>query len=405
MQSFFAVCLQPNCENNLEMKFIEQFQKLKSLFTYDCEVNVEDISLKICPFQFEQKIGNSEIDRIQQTLSPSEFCSLSDDNIEENKRFVYTVFVPQGVVQSGEAILLLHGLNERSWEKYLPWAEQLANRTGRAIILFPIAFHMNRTPRTWYNPRAILPYVNRRKQQFDGLNNSTFVNLALSSRLSENPIRFYISGKESIFNLWQLIKEIKNGQHPLFKENTSINIFAYSIGAFLAQVLLLANPEQLTSDARLFMFCGGALFSRMNGNSRDIMDCESFQKLRNYLLNEFIRKEENIPGLTTEKKEDSIQKAFKAMLSFDQYRDYRESFFQAAKNRIRAITLKNDTVIPTLGVEEAFGKKSASGMLEEIDFPYEYSHQIPFPTHERIAPEIVQQSFSYLFDRAATFLA
>jgi hypothetical protein len=264
---------------------------------------------------------------------------------------------------------------------------------------------MNRTPKLWRNPRAILPYLNHRKQQFAGLHNSTFINLALSSRLSENPVRFYISGKESIFNLWQLIKEIKNGQHPLFKENTSINIFAYSIGAFLAQVLLLANPEQLTSDTRLFMFCGGALFSRMNGSSRDIMDHESFQKLRNYLLNDFILSDENIPGLGMDKKEDFIEKAFKAMLSFSKYRDYRESFFQEAKNRIKAVTLKNDTVIPTLGVEEAFGKKCAPVMLEELDFPYEYSHQIPFPTHARIAPEIVQQSFSQLFDRAAIFLA
>jgi pimeloyl-ACP methyl ester carboxylesterase len=387
------------------MKFIEQFQKLKSLFTYDSEVNLDELSLEIRPFLFEQEFGKSEINQIQQTLAPSAFCPVSDNNIEENKKFVYTIFVPKGTVQSDKAILLLHGLNERSWEKYLPWAEQLANRTGRAIILFPIAFHMNRTPRTWCNPRTILPYVNRRKEQFAGLNDSTFVNLALSSRLSENPIRFYISGKESIYNLWQLIKEIKNGQHPLFKENTSVNIFAYSIGAFLSQVLLLANPEQLTSDVRLFMFCGGTLFSRMDGNSRDIMDHESFRKLRNYLLNDFIRNGENIPGSAVEKKEDFIEKAFKAMLSFTKYHDYRESFFQEAKNRIKAVTLKKDTVIPTFGVEEAFGKKCAPAMLEELDFPYEYSHQVPFPTHGRVAPEIVQESFYGLFDRAAAFLA
>jgi hypothetical protein len=375
------------------------------LFTYDCEVNVEDLPLKIRPFQFKQEFGNSEIGQIQHTLSTSEFCPLSDDNIEENKKFVYTIFVPKGIGQADKAILLLHGLNERSWEKYLPWAEQLADQTGRAVILFPIAFHMNRTPLTWYNPRAILPYVSRRKQQFAGLNNSTFVNLALSSRLSENPVRFYISGRESIFNLWQLIKEIKSGQHSMFKENTSINIFAYSIGAFLSQILLLANPDQLMSDARLFMFCGGTLFSRMDGNSRDIMDCESFQKLRNYLLIDFIERKKIISGLPTGKEEDAIEKAFKAMLAFAQYRSYRESFFQESQSRVRAVTLKKDTVIPTLGVAEAFGEKSAPAILEEIDFPYEYSHQVPFPTHTRVAPEIVQQSFSYLFDKAATFLA
>jgi hypothetical protein len=383
------------------MKFSERFQKLKTLFSYEDKVNLEDFSLEIRPFQFNQQFGNPEIKQIQETISHTEFCSVSDDKIEENKTFTYTVFVPKGVARTDKAILLLHGLNERSWEKYLPWAEQLAVKTGRAVILFPIAFHMNRTPPSWCNPRVLLPYVNKRKQKFADLNNSTFVNLAISSRLSENPIRFYVSGKETIFNLRQLIKEIKTGQHPLFKEDTSVNIFAYSIGAFLAQVLLLANPEQLTSESRLFMFCGGTVFSRMNGSSRDIMDKESFQKLRNYFLTDFIRNnKDNAPD-----KEDFIEKAFKSMLSSGKYRHYREIFFREAKNRIQAITLKKDTVIPTIGVKEALGQNCAGDMLEELDFPYEYSHQIPFPTHNRVEPEMVQQSFFRLFDRVAAFLA
>lgn len=361
--------------------------------------------LEIRLFQFHQEFGNPEIKQIQQSIPPAEFCGVSDDKIEENTQFTYTVCVPKGMVQTDKAILLLHGLNERSWEKYLPWAEQLVKKTGRAVILFPIAFHMNRTPKAWCNPRVILPYVTLRKQQFTGVDNSTFVNLALSSRLSENPIRFYTSGKESVFNLWQLMREIKQGQHPLFRSTTSVNIFAYSIGAFLAQVFLLANPEQLTSETRLFMFCGGSLFSRMDGSSRDIMDAESFQGLKDFFLNDFIREGETIPGLAIAKKEDFIEKAFKSMLAFAKYRHYRESFFQEAKNRIRAITLKKDTVIPTVGVQEAFGQSCAAGMLEEMDFPYEYSHQIPFPTHARVAPEVVQQSFYRLFDQAAAFLA
>jgi hypothetical protein len=386
------------------MQFIERFQKLKALFTYDCKVSVEDSPLEIHPFQFKQELGDTEMQQIQQILPPTEFCAVSDDNIEENKTFTYTVFVPKGVIRADKAIILLHGLNERSWEKYLPWAENLAIRTGRAVILFPIAFHMNRTPKIWTNPRALLPFVDNRKQK-TATNNSTFVNLALSSRLSENPIRFYTSGRESVFNLCQLIKEIKNGQHPLFQENTSVNIFAYSIGAFLAQVLLLANPGQLTSETRLFMFCGGTLFSRMDGNARDIMDQESTQKLKNYMLNDFIQASENNLKSSLDKKEDSIEKAFKAMLAFPQHRNYRESFYQKAQNRIQAITLKKDTVIPTLGVQEAFGKKCASGILQELDFPYDYSHQVPFPTHNRVSPELVQKSFSNLFERAAAFLA
>ncbi|MDR1552201.1 MAG: DUF6051 family protein [Prevotellaceae bacterium] len=382
------------------MKFIERFQKLKSLFSYEEEVSLDDISLEIRPYLFNQEFVNAEIQQIQQTISLPEFCSISDDSIEENKTFIYSVFVPKGIVKTDKAILLLHGLNERSWEKYLPWAEYLTLKTGRAVILFPIAFHMNRTPKSWCNPRVILPYVHSRKEKFADLDNSTFVNLALSSRLSENPIRFYLSGKESLFNLWQLIKEIKNGQHSLFKANTSVNIFAYSIGAFLAQILLLSNPEQLTSDSRLFMFCGGTLFSRMDGNARDIMDRESFQTLRYYFMNDFIHKGINF----LKRKEDFMEKAFQSMLSFDKYRRYREEFFQKAKNRIAAITLKKDTVIPTLGVKEALGKTCADEILEELDFPYEYSHQTPFPVHGRVDSEIVQRCFSMLFDRAAAFL-
>jgi pimeloyl-ACP methyl ester carboxylesterase len=387
--------------SSVNMKFIERFQQLKASFSYEKKVCLDNSPVEIHPFRFNQEFGNPEIQQIQQNISPAEFCSVSDNYIEENKTFSYPVFVPKGEIQSNKAILLLHGLNERSWEKYLPWAEELTLKTGRAVILFPIAFHMNRTPKSWCNPRALLPYVNSRKEKYTGLNNSTYLNLALSSRLSENPVRFYVSGRESVFNLWQLIREIKTGQHPLFRENTSVNLFAYSIGAFLAQVLLLSNPEKLTSDSRLFMFCGGTLFSRMNGNSRDIMDRESFRKLKDYFLKDFIYRGLDILN----RKEDFMEKAFKSMLSSGKYSHYRETFFQEAQNRIAAVGLKKDIVIPTLGIKEAFGKACSGKMLEELDFPYEYSHQIPFPVHNRVAPEMVQQSFSGIFDRAAAFLS
>jgi pimeloyl-ACP methyl ester carboxylesterase len=383
------------------MKLIERFRELKTLFSYEKIVKLDDTSLEIRPFRFHQEFINPEIKQLQHTISSPEFCPVPDDHIEENNAFAYTVFVHKDVVRTDKAILLLHGLNERSWEKYLPWAEELAVKTRRAVILFPIAFHMNRTPESWYNPRLLLPYVNRRKEKFTCLHNATFANVALSSRLSEHPVRFYVSGKESIFNLWQLIGEIKSGRHPLFKEDTSINIFAYSIGAFLAQVLLLSNPGQLTSNSRLFMFCGGTLFSRMDGSSRDIMDKESFLTLKNYLLNDFLHEGCRI----LKRKEDFMEKAFKAMLSFDKYRYCRENFFRENQDRIAAVTLKKDTVTPTAGAEEAFGKKCADKILEEMDFPYEYSHQVPFPTHNRVAPETVQQCFSAIFNRAAAFLA
>jgi hypothetical protein len=99
-----------------------------------------------------------------------------------------------------------------------------------------------------------------------------------------------------------------------------------------------------------------------------------------------------------------MEKAFKSMLSFSKYRRYREDVFCENQNCIAAITLKKDTVIPTRGVEGAFGKKYAGKVVEEWDFLYEYSHQVPFPVHSRVAPEMVEQSFSRVFERAADFL-
>ncbi|HRG12108.1 MAG TPA: DUF6051 family protein, partial [Macellibacteroides fermentans] len=268
------------------------------------------------------------------------------------------------------------------------------------VILFPIAFHMNRTPLSWHQPRAILPWAQLRKEMIEDLNNSTFANAALSSRISDSPLRFYASGRETIYNLWQLTKEIKNGEHPLFAEDASVNIFAYSIGALISQVLLLANPEKLFDETKLFMFCGGSIFCKMNGNSKDIMDQEAFAKLQNYFQSDFLDPSK-LPSVC---KEDFLEEAFKAMIKQESMQHFRESFFQKACNRIRAISLKNDIVMPTQGIIQALGKRCADVVLKELDFPFEYSHQIPFPSNKKIEPGLVDSSFRDLFGRVASFL-
>lgn len=374
-------------------------QQLNSLFSYDKKAHLEESRLEIIPFRFTQTIGASEINEFQKGLATTEFCSVTDDHIQENKTFNYTVFAPSGKEKRDKAIILLHGLNERTWEKYLTWAEYLAGSTGKPVILFPIAFQMNRTPGSWCNPRMVLPWVNRRKQEIDNLENSTFANVTLSSRLSGNPLRFYASGRESVYNLWQLVHEIKSGKHPLFKEDTSINLFAYSIGALLSQVLLLSNPEKMFSDTRLFMFCGGSIFSQMNGNARDIMDQDAFNSLQRFYRHDFLEER----SLPTSFKNDFLEQAFKAMIRPDVLQEYRESFFQKACNRIKAISLKKDIVMPTNGVIKALGKASDK-ILEEIDFPFQYSHQIPFPFRSKTDQTLVNQAFNNIFSQAAAFL-
>ncbi|MCK9625152.1 MAG: DUF6051 family protein [Bacteroidales bacterium] len=367
-------------------------QELKSIFSYNNKVELIEDKLEILPFTFSQKNGEKEVQVFQNSAPTTGFCSTRDSNIEENIDFQYNIFAPKGTHKSKKGILLLHGLNERSWEKYLPWAEKLCKNTGQPVILFPIAFHMNRTPGTWYNPRSIMPWLEKRKSEYTELCNSSFVNVALSSRLSDSPLRFYVSGRESLFNIVQLLNDIRNGEHPLFAEEATINVFGYSIGALLSQVLMLSNPENLFDNSKFFLFCGGSIFEKMNGSAREIMDKEAYDKIYKYYTTGF-----NF-------KEDYIEHAFQSMVNTCSYQQERETFFEKAKNKIKAITLKKDVVIPTIGAIEAFGKKTSNIILEETDFPFEYCHQNPFPLNKKIAPELLSRAFLSIFNSAAAFI-
>jgi len=353
---------------------------------------MDNSSYSIVTCTFSQKDEESEVVNFQSKVAASGFCSDTDNNIEENRDFQYKVFVPAGKEHADNGILLLHGLNERTWDKYLPWAEYLCKETNRPVILFPIAFHMNRTPSSWYNPRSIMPWVNQRKNEISGLTSSSFFNVALSSRLSSSPLRFYISGRESLFNVVQLFKEIESGAHPLFAENAQLNIFAYSIGALLSQVLMLSNPDNLFDRSKFFFFCGGSIFEKMNGISKEIMDKEAYEKIYNFYTGGFSFKN------------DYIEAAFKSMVLTSTDKEKRESFFAKAKNRIKAITLKKDIVIPTEGAIEAFGTDTSKSVISEMDFPFEYTHQNPFPANKKIAPELLSGAFNSVLSVAASFV-
>ncbi|MDR3140310.1 MAG: DUF6051 family protein [Tannerellaceae bacterium] len=374
-------------------------QQLNKLFSYGKRTALEDSRLEIIPCRFTQEEGAGEIREFQRGLHTADFCPVTDDCIQENNSFVYPVFAPERKERHEKAIILLHGLNERSWEKYLAWAEYLAWAAGKPVILFPIAFHMNRTPPQWSNPRAATPWAAKRRQAIEGLCNATFVNVALSDRISRQPLRFYASGRESAYNLCQLAGEIKTGRHPLFREDASVNLFAYSIGSLLSQVLLLANPGGLFSGARLFMFCGGSIFNHMDGNARDILDKEAFDRLQAYFNGDFLERR-NLPAAF---RNDSLEQAFKAMIRPEVMKGFRESFFEKACARIRAVSLKKDVVVPTAGIIKALGRAS-SVILEEVDFPYPYSHQTPFPLSPKIEAPLINNAFRTVFSRAAAFL-
>ena len=326
---------------------------------------------------------------------------IPDELISENQSFTYPVFINSNAEANKHAILLLHGLNERSWSKYMVWAYYLSLHTRCTVILFPIAFHMNRSPESWGNPRAMMPILTNRKQRLGEVAMSSVANVALSERLDEDPLRFFTSGQQSAADLAQLTRQIKDGNHAFFKKGTSVDIFAYSIGAFLAQILLIGNPEGLYSDSRLFLFCGGAFFDQMNGVSKLIMDQHAFSMLRKFYINELEHEIKRSDLLANSINRTELGRSFLAMLTATNLKIFREDAFKKMKSRIRTVALEKDTVIPATGVLQAMNHLAD---VEVMDFPYAYSHENPFPVMSGADSLLVDKSFKTLFSKAAAFL-
>ncbi len=360
--------------------------------------------MKLRNFTFEETLGKGEIIKdMRKCITPS-FFNTTDDKISENLSFEYPIVEPensQRLIQGkyNSVILLFHGLNERNWDKYYSWAEYIANHTGKPVLMFPIAFHMNRSPKEWSNPRAMQPFVINELSHTPQPFHLTFLNFALSLRIKADPFRFYLAGRETINNVCQLMGQIRRGDHPLIDSAASVDIFAYSIGALMSQVMLLANPQNYFTKSRLFMFCGGSLFNQMNGESKMIMDRDSFRALLDYYRNRFIfyKYENRLKG-------DLLELAFVSHIDYSVNREYREDFYEEFGPRIKVISLKGDKVIPTSGIKSALGKEHLN-CLEELDFPFEYSHEIPFPADgPKVDPKIKRYWFEKVFAKASDFL-
>lgn len=372
------------------MDYITRYQQLAKELTGVPALLSGDsgIAVRYFPFYSQTLIaGAAESSRL-----------VSNDRVPENQQFQYPVFYSTRKTRQQEVIVLLHGLNERSWTKYYTWAEYLCSTTGKAVILFPIAYHVNRSPVDWSNPRVLQQLLAQRKERTGNDRSLSFANLALSERLSEQPLRFFTSGRQSYFDLISLCTAIINGRHSFFAPETRVDVFAYSIGAFLAQILFLSNPSGLFSNSRLFMFCGGGIFSSMCGSSRSIMDTASYNRLYRYYMDEFnLDEAENSTG-------SEPARTFFSMIAPFNLKEKRLQLFQGLKDRLKGISLSNDKVIPYQGVQLAMGTALAGQTVSLLDFPYAYTHENPFPVSLPESKE-VDRAFFKVFKIASEFLA
>lgn len=323
----------------------------------------------------------------------------ADDAVPENDAFRYQVVAPvEAPGPSGEAIVLLHGLNERRWARYLPWAEALARRLRRPVVLFPIAFHMQRSPDIWCDSRCMHGVSNLRKHRH--VVASSFANAALSTRLQARPERFYWSGLQTIADLTRLGEGIRRSNEPLLRPDARLDLFAYSIGAFLSVILLSSARQGPWADARLFAFCGGCTLADCDPVSKEILDQAGSLALRECFDHGLEHTRAEHPELARSLDDDRVGQSFHAMLHPLRCREERGIRLEPLSQRLCGVGLVADRVMSATAIERTFAETHAR--FEVLDFAFPYGHTAPFGSHLD-APESVR-AFEAVFDRAAEWL-
>lgn len=390
------------------MEYFDLYHQLKESFSLDKdEIFIKNVRLRIFLPSFNSSIDDSSYEaKMLSKLQCSYGTDNEDSKISENNCFKYPVFIPEKRQPGSNVIILLHGLNERSWHKYLPWACYLAMHTNKAVIGFPISFHMNRGCSTWTERQEMAPLVTKRKKAFhDNLIASTFVNYAISNRLTNSPQRFLLSGLQTYNDLISLMVDINQGKNRLFEYGTGFDFFSYSIGGFISQILMLSHPLDILTPSRHFLFCSGCLFEDMNGISKSILDNQAIKQMQHFYLKELPEKVKNPGPIRDFFQNSKVARAFRAMLTFDILRDFKKDIFQSAQQNTLIYSLQNDTVMPPDKVQRSFGDpvvKLPNHVI--LDFPYPHSHESPFPVSNKNYRDAVNTAFNQVFNRAAHFL-
>ena len=405
------------------MEYIELFKHLRDIENYDDnEIIIDDKSI-LRNFNFESNYrfllpgGSGNTDDyeyvptgMEHEYEPDiiqEMLNKKDSEILENIKFRYHVVSPRNEKRSSEIVLMFHGFNEKHWSKYLPWAKYISDKTGKTIVLFPIAFHMNRAPAEWSEMRAMYDISGQRKERHPDVINSSLSNVAISTRLHNKPQRFVWSGLQTYYDVIDLVELIKANKHPHIAPNASIDIVSYSIGSFLAEILMMTNKNGYFSESKFVSFCGGAVFNRLSPVSKYILDSEANVSLYSYVvehLESHMKRDEVLRHYLGGIHPEGVN--FRTMLDYKTLTAYREEKFRLMSDRVYAVMLANDNVVPayeTINTLQGINRDIPI-KVDILDYPYKYKHEDPFPAIENIKKQVTEQ-FEKTFDLISDFLA
>ncbi|MDR0829459.1 MAG: DUF6051 family protein [Prevotellaceae bacterium] len=400
--------------------YLEQYNILKQKENYtDSEIDLGN-NLVIRNFSFMSNyrfilpggLGNNDdyeyIPAVEEDYEPDviqELLNKKDAEIQENIEFRYHIVMPKNEVKTKDIVLLFHGFNEKNWQKYLTWATYITQKTGKSVVMFPLAFHMNRAPAAWSNSREMYSVSNQRKARHPNVIGSSLSNVAISTRLHNKPQRFIWSGLQSYYDVIDFVENIKNGLHSAIDKNAKVDFFSYSIGTFLGEILMMTNKNGYFSNSKYATFCGGAVFNRLSPVSKFILDSEANVSLYSYVvehLESHMRRDEVLRHYLYTQPEGNN---FRCMLNYRVLTKEREEKFRSMSNQFYAIALEKDEVVPAYEVVLTLqgSKRDVPINVETLDFQYNYTHENPFPALPEIADEVNKQ-FTNTFDKICEFL-
>jgi pimeloyl-ACP methyl ester carboxylesterase len=246
-----------------------------------------------------------------------------------------------------------------------------------------------------------------RKAGFPEIVDCTMSNVAISTRLHQKPQRFFWSGLQTYHDIIQLLTSVKQGEHPVISPSARYDLFAYSIGGLLAQVMMMTDYAGYFSGSRLCLFCGGNVFNRFTPVSRYIIDSEANVALYSYIiehLGSHLRRDEWLQHFLSPLHPEGLN--FNAMLNYNKLITERESALNRVGSRIMAIALEKDRVAPPFEITATLkgirGNLLPDVVLEDMD--YNYIHENPFPVNPELE-QVVDVAFQRILGRIARFFS
>jgi pimeloyl-ACP methyl ester carboxylesterase len=271
---------------------------------------------------------------------------IADNLIEENISFRYPLVRDASSGQTPQrhnsVIILLHGLNERSFSKYLPWAYQLWAGARTPVLLFPLTFHVNRVLPAWAKTQR---EIYERRSQLAGNEGAYRFNAVISDRLAARPERFFWGAVQSYLDLVDLARTIRSGRHPHFTPDARIDLFGFSAGGYLSLLLMLEDPEDLFKDSRGIVFASGVPSRDLNLLSPFILDLAAeIAMMRLYV--------KNLESLSSARMRHWFEahgegRWIKALSGLRTDRTRLEERLKQVSGRLLGITNLNDDVMPT----------------------------------------------------------